>query len=190
MRTKSNIVSYEYVGVALQEMDLTVEETSVYELWDFFMAVMTRKRMKERAMKGQQHATVVSRNENVFRSFEFDNTNPALFTVLQSDGSRGVLSQKQKMYVEQLILGLVKINLSYVKGKKQIFDTTENSRNTIQNFTIATGSGQKLDTGIEKNNDQSEIFTRWSQLSSDEDSVWGSAGKFLFLFTYMKICFD
>ena len=177
IRTKSNIVSYEYVGVALQEMDLTVEETSVYELWDFFMAVMTRKRMKERAKKGQKHADVVSRNENVFRSFEVDDTNPSLYTVLESSGNRGALSQKQKMYIEQLILGLVKINLSYVKGKKQIFDMTENGRNAIQNFTIATASGQTTDKGVEKNNDQSEVFTRWSQLTSGEDSVWGSTGK-------------
>lgn len=175
-RTKSNIVSYEYVGVALQEMDLTVEETSIYELWDFFMTVVTRKRMKARAIKGRQHATVVSRNENVFRSFELDDTNPALYTILQSAGTQGVLSQKQKMYVEQLILGLVKINLSYVKGKKQSFGSAENGGNAIQNFTIATGTGQKLDAGNEKSSDQSEIFTRWSQLNSNEDSMWGSEG--------------
>ena len=175
LRTKSNIVSYEYVGVALQEMDLTVEEPSVYDLWDFVMAVMTRKRIKERAMKGQRHADVVSRNANVFHSFEADAKNPALFAILQSAGNRGALSQKQKMYVEQLILGLVKINLSYVKGKKQNLDATENGRNGIQNFTVATGGGQIIERDVGKKNDQSEVFTRWSQLTSDEDSVWGSA---------------
>lgn len=177
VRTKSNIVSYEYVGVALQEMDLTVEETSIYELWDFFMAVMTRQRIRERAKKGQQHADVVSRKANVFRSFELDVTNPALFTILQSASNRCALPQKQKMYVEQLILGLVKINLSYVKGKKQNFEVTENSRNAIQNFTIATGGGRIIDRGVGEKNNQSGVFTRWSQLTSDEDSVWGSAGK-------------
>jgi hypothetical protein len=175
LRTKSNIVSYEYVGVAFQEMDLTVEEPCVYELWEFFMAVMTRKRIKKRAMKGQQHADVVSRKANVFHSFEVDTSNPSLFTVLQSAGNRGALSQKQKMYVEQLILGLVKINLSYVKGKKQNFEVTENGKNAFQNFTITSGGGQIIDSDRKKDY-QSEVFTRWSQLTSDEDSVLGSAG--------------
>jgi hypothetical protein len=151
-------------------------------LWDFVMAVMTRKRIKERAMKGQRHADVVSRNANIFRSFEADAKNPALFAILQSAGNRGALSKKQKMYVEQLILGLVKINLSYVKGKKQNLDVTENGRNAIQNFTVATGGGQIIDRDVGKKNGQSEVFTRWSQLTSDEDSVWGSAGEYFRLF--------
>ena len=182
LRTKSNIVSYEYVGMALQEMDLTVEESNVYDLWDFFMNVMARKRIKKHALKGQRHADAVSRNANMFRSFEVDATNPALFAILQSAGDRGALSSKQKMYVEQLILGLVKINLSYVKGKKQNFDMAENGRNTIQSFTIAPAGGQILDTGDEKQNGQSEVYTRWSQLTSDEDGVWGSPGEYYFIF--------
>ena len=37
------------------------------------------------------------------------------------------------------------------------------------------------DRATEKNNEQSEMFTRWSQLTSGEDGVWGSAGESLFL---------
>ena len=97
LRTKSNIVSYEYIGVAFQEMDLTVEEPRVYELWDFFMAVMSRKRMKKRAVRGQQHADVLSRKATIFTSVGLDDTNPPLFSIMQSAGDRGALSQKQKM---------------------------------------------------------------------------------------------
>jgi len=44
---------------------------------------------------------------------------------------REIAARYQKVYVEQLILGLVKINISYVKGKKQNFEILENGRNAI-----------------------------------------------------------
>ena len=177
LRTKSNIVSYEYVGVALQEMDLLVDETSIFEIWDFFMNVMARKRMIERTKKGQRHADVMAMNGNVFRTFELDDTNPPLFELLQSAGNRGSLSQKKKMYVEQLILGLVKINLSYLKGKKQTIDTPESKRKAIENLPISTGTGKTSDHAAENNIEESEIFTRWSQLTSGQDGAWESAGE-------------
>jgi len=175
-RTKTNIVSYEYVGVALQEMDLTVEEPRIFELWDFFMAVLSRKRMKIRAVRGQQHADVISRKKNIFTSTKHDDVSKSsLFEIIQSVGDRGARSQKQKMYVEQLILGLVKINLSYVKGKKQNFELSEKGVYDVRDFTMVTGGGHGNGSDPKKN-DQSEIFMKWSQLTSDQDSALDSAG--------------
>ena len=72
----------------------------------------------------------------------------------------------------------MKINLSYVKGKKQNFEISENGRNAMQDFTIVTGGVQSNDRGEDtKKNDQSEMFTKWSQLTSDEDDVLESVGK-------------
>jgi len=175
LRTKANIASYEYVGVALQEMDLTVEEPRVYELWDFFVAVLNRKRLRKQAVRGQEHADVISRKKNIFTSSKLDESKPSLYETIQSVGDNGALSQKQKMYVEQLILGLVKINLSYVKGKKQNFETSENNTYDVHDFTMAKGEGHGIDSD-QKKSEQSEKFTKWSQLTSDQDSALDSAG--------------
>ena len=121
LRTKTNIVSYEYVGVAFQEMDLTIEEPRVYELWDFFSGVNRRKKIKKQAARGQHHANVVSRNENIFTAVELDDVAPnfSLFSLIQSAGDRNSFSKQQKVYVEQLILGKYFFLAELLLGKKK-----------------------------------------------------------------------
>jgi hypothetical protein len=173
LRTKSNIVSYEYIGVAFQEMDLTVEEPRVYELWDFFMAVMRRKKMKKRAVRGQQHADVVSRNENIFTAVEVDEpvAVASLFSIIQSAGDPS--AKKKKVYVEQLILGLVKINLSYVKGKRAS-ESSSNDNTNMNAIQDLHGEYKHLTLSDIKNADLSEVYLKWSQLTDDENTLESS----------------
>ena len=171
--TKSNIVSYEYIGVLFQEMDLTVEEPRVYELWDFFVAVMRRKKLKKRAVRGQQHADVVSRNENIFTAVEVDESVAvaSLFSIIQSAGDRS--AKKKKVYVEQFILGLVKINLSYVKGKR-VSESSSNDNINMNTIQDLHGEYKHLTLSDTKNTDMSEVYLQWSQLTDDDNTLESS----------------
>jgi hypothetical protein len=187
LRTKSNILSFEYIGVALQEMDFTVEESWIFELWDFLMSVTRKHKAKKRTLKGQRHADAVSRNENIFAAVdEQESVKPSLFSALQAAGERSETAEKKKVYVEHLILGLMKVNLSYVKGKKQSFDLDDQGSRAlrtmelkdIQNFALAAGG---IQFGSMSKSEQSEVFTKWSQMTFEDDSIHESGGKLTFV---------
>ena len=174
LRTKSNIVSYEYIGVALQEMDLTVEESWVFELWDFFMGVMRRNQAKKNKTKGQKRADLIL-TENCFTASDLeDSVAPSLLSILEGAGEEGSAAAKRKVYVEQLILGLVKVNLSYVKGKKQSWELTDEGAKAMKNLEVK----ELLYLENVARNDQSEVFVKWSQHTYDEDLLAQSGGKF------------
>jgi hypothetical protein len=184
LRSKSNIVSYEYIGVALQEMDLTVEESWIFELWDFFMGIMKRRKAKQRTVKGQRRADVLLTSENCFAASDSDDIEPVstLLSLLQGGGAGEPPSSRRKMYVEQLILGLVKVNLSYIKGKKQSWELTEKGARTMKNLEVKELPNLALTTGAvnvgsNDRKDQSETFVRWSQHTYDEDMLAQNGGE-------------
>jgi hypothetical protein len=184
LRTKSNIVSYEYIGVALQEMDLTVEESWIFELWDFFMGVMRRRKAKRNTRKGQQRADFLLSTENCFSSNDLEEQKiPSLLSALSGETDGGSPASRRKIYIEQLILGLVKVNLSYVKGKKQSYELTDKGAKALKNLEVRelpnlalAATGAPL-AGSAQRGDQSEVFIKWSQHTYDEDLL-DNGGKF------------
>jgi hypothetical protein len=187
LRTKSHIVSYEYIGVALQEMDLTVEESWIFELWDFFMGIMRKQKAKKLSAKGQRRADALSANENCFVASDLEeSTAPSLFSMLEGTGDGDSPSAKMKIYVEQLILGLVKVNLSYIKGKKHSWELADEGARAralkkhldvkeIPNLALAT-AGSVISNSLARA-EQSEVFFRWSQHTYDEDLLAENGGK-------------
>jgi hypothetical protein len=186
LRTKSNIVSFEYIGVALREMDFTVEESWIFELWDFLMAVTRRHKAKNQSKKGQDRDDAVARYENIFSAVDETEENKSLFSILQEAGDRCEAAEKRKVYVEHLILGLMKVNLSYVKGKKQNLELNDPRAKAlkteiteIQNFALAAGG---IQFGSITKSEQSEVFTKWSQMTFEDDTLNETSGTFSILY--------
>jgi hypothetical protein len=181
LRTKSNIVSYAYIGVALQEMDLTVEESWIFELWDFFMGVMRRRQVKKNTANGQRRADVLVTNENCFSVSDGEEDDaPTLLSILEGEGEGGSQASRRKVYVEQLVLGLVKVNLSYVKGKKQSWELTDEGAKAMKNLEVKELPNLALAAGgVHQGNfaEQSEVFARWSQHTYDEDYLAENGGE-------------
>lgn len=180
LRTKSNIVSYEYIGVSLQEMDLTVEESWIFELWDFFMGVMRRRKAKKHTAKGRQTADFLLTTDNCFLASDLeDNPSVSLLSILEPSDGSSPSANKRKIYIEQLILGLVKINLSYIKGKKQPYDIVDGGARMLKKMeagelpTIAISSLNPLGRHGPNNRGESEVFLKWSQHSEDGDFLDG-----------------
>ena len=174
VRTKRNIASYEYIGVSLREMDLTVEESWIFELWDFFMGVKRRRKAKRRPEHGQPTDFQLLIDNCFSQSEGGDSEVQPLLSILEADAGGG---PRAKLYIEQLILGFVKVNLSYIKGKKQ---TLESSDVGGRGLETGESSGRVHATsGTMPDNlqrgDQSEIFLKWSHRTHDEEYL-GSGG--------------
>jgi len=166
LRTKENIASYEYIGVAVREMDLTVEESWMFELWDFFMGVKRRRTAKRRSQQGRKTADFLISTNNCFSQIAGDELEiQSLFSILE-EGTKG--GPGAKLYVEQLILGLVKVNLSYIKGKKQAYDLLDRGVAVLKTGQFSTVSADALPEPLQLR-DQSEIFLKWSQRTHEEE---------------------
>jgi hypothetical protein len=76
------------------------------------MAVARRHKAKNQSMKGQDRDDAVARYENIFSAGDETEENKSLFSILQEAGDRCEGAEKRKVYVEHLILGLMKVNLS------------------------------------------------------------------------------
>jgi hypothetical protein len=187
LRSKKNIMSYEHIRLTLEEMDLTIEESWLFDLWDFFIGVVRRREVRQKANRsfendmkgGDLLLTLESRFNNIEPR---DQDSPGLISLLVGEHAEES-SSSRKVYVEQLVLGLLKVNLSYVKGKKQTWELTDKGDwvsktmdPTIQALSQTFGG----DGG--EDGDPSEMFTRWSQHTYDED-LWaerqGELGRYM-----------
>jgi hypothetical protein len=194
LRTKRNIESYEYAWMALQEMDLTLEESWMVDLWEFFVNIIRRKTIRS---KTTFLDNVVS--SYVHRDAEWSvrprvaprgslmlehTVTPTLSVLLEDDESADAENTK-KVYIEQLLLGFIKVNLSYRKGKKATWDVNDSGGfvlkdkgGPVQSMTnittnIRISPGGKI-FGRAPADSASPMFERWSEQTQDED-IWTEA---------------
>ncbi|CAB9515429.1 Putative vacuolar protein sorting-associated protein [Seminavis robusta] len=179
LRSKKNIMSYQQIRLTLEEMDLTIEESWLFDLWDFFIGVVRRREVRQKANRSFEVDTKGNelQRENRFTNIEPpDPDTPGLMSLLVGEHSEEDASAG-KVYVEQLVLGLLKVNLSYVKGKKQLaWELTDKgdwvSKTMDPAFhVISQNLGVSGVVGEEEEGDPSELFMRWSQHTYDED-LW------------------
>jgi hypothetical protein len=189
LRSKSNITSYEYVWFALQEMDLTLEESWMFELWEFFISIMRRIDIRDMSTFGTHSAdtdfakewAVPVRSTPRGSLVEEQNTEPTLASLLEDD--EPTKAGEKKMYVGRLLLGFVKINLSYLKGKRQNWEVNERGGLTLRdaggglNMTgIIIGAGGMI-VGRHNGDFVSPTYQRWSERTQDEDLWTETEGK-------------
>ena len=64
-RSKSDMDSYEYVAIQVQEMDLKIEESWLYDLWEFYLDVV-KKREARASHWNQQDSTTMLLSADTF----------------------------------------------------------------------------------------------------------------------------
>jgi hypothetical protein len=188
LRSKSNITSYEYIWFSLQEMDLSLEESWMFDLWDFFMGIITRVEARNMSTFGAgvlptdvdraAEWTVLARSTPRGSLVDEHITEPTLVTLLEENEPTNVGGKK--MYVGQLVLGYVKINLSYLKGKKQSWEANERGGITLRDpsgaLNVTIGAGGMI-VGRQDGDSMSPTFQRWSERTQDEELWTESEGK-------------
>jgi hypothetical protein len=92
------------------------------------------------------------------------------------------VSEEQMLYVQQLHLGLVKVNLSYFKGKRTGRNLTDASGFALfdvddinfREFAVTAG-GLQVGRRVSLQESHSEVFAQWSETTHDED-LWVDEG--------------
>lgn len=197
LRSKGNVLSYEYIGVSLQELDLTIEEAWMFGVWEFIVSVIRRREGKRKVNgvadltdeKLRDRPSLLSTTTQ-FRSgsckalnFE-ENSQSSLFAILLGENTSGELLKDDKVYVEQLLLGFVKVNLSYSKGKRGRWELTEGGdfiTKSIDGLTqglpekMAITAGGLRVVGGRRRQVHSDVLAKWASHTHDED-LWTDSG--------------
>ena len=195
LRSKVNIDSYEYVAAALQEMDVRIEEVWLFEVWEFLNRILQRRDAKKKL-----HAVGTGTNDSANQgglhtdrySFSDSADSDKAENELHAHIQRGLEQRKdideqkaddtKKLYIAQLLLGYVKLNLSYIKSVKgsrrdDVEPTSDRMKNASDGTTSATltdipGLSLGKDTpmmsanaGGKKTGDDAsaELYRRWSE---------------------------
>ena len=115
VRSKNDLDSYDYVALQVQEMDLNLEESLLVDVWEFYMNVAMKREAKLKSrQQNNKHMIDASK-----LAFEFsDNYVDVLEKAATFLADDQVSKKLKKVYVRELILGYMKVNLSYFKSTK------------------------------------------------------------------------
>ena len=103
-------------------MDLKIEESSIHDVWEFYLDVM--KNREARANIWQPQDTKIN-----FYSFEVEecgNSIEKASSFLKEDKK----AKTKKIYIQELFLGSIKVNLSYFKSLKSSWGNSDLSEET------------------------------------------------------------
>ena len=184
LRSKTNITSYEYIWLALQEMDLTLEEAWMFELWEFFIGILRRIDMRNMSTFSSRMIStdvdravefaVLARSTPRGSLVEEYTAEPALEALLAENQDASYNPAEKKVYVGQLLLGYMKINLSYLKGRRSNW---EKETGLGPNVTAITIGARGMIVGRHRGDSLSPVYLRWSERTQDEDLYTEADGK-------------
>jgi len=172
VKSKSNIDSFQHIALNLVEMDLRIEELWMFDLWEMYFRILKRHKAMQKSI--QRSKAVRCANENidetlgVSKGFKYEtisdisNEIKDAFEEAQLKKDKAADDTTKKIYIDELMLGLVRLNISYIKSRKR---GVEDMVTEIFN----TGSSQTIS--------RSEIMRRWSELGHVEDRTTSTAGR-------------
>jgi hypothetical protein len=175
LRSKGKIDSYELIAFYIEEMDLTIEESWVLELWEFFVSIVRKRVVKKRALDFQSAKFLADKSE-LIKSMKFmtadDNLQQSLLQQLwESDTSEA------KTYIEKLYLGPIRVNLTYFKGKRtNSWDISNAGSYLLDGIDGLPDVFSAVRNGPDRAAEHSEIFAKWTEFTHDED-LWTEMGQ-------------
>lgn len=169
LRSKGKIDSYELIAFYMEELDLTIEESFVLDMWEYFVTIARKREVKNRALDFQSAKILCDKNE-LLRSMRFtgtdDDSQQSLLELLwQEDNSEA------KTYIEKLYLGPVRVNLTYFKAgnrRNNAWDLAD-AASYLLDGVDADALTAGLRFGAQKSAHNSEIFAKWTEFTHDED---------------------
>eukprot|EP00587_Corethron_hystrix_P001486 CAMPEP_0113299012 /NCGR_PEP_ID=MMETSP0010_2-20120614/1217_1 /TAXON_ID=216773 ORGANISM="Corethron hystrix, Strain 308" /NCGR_SAMPLE_ID=MMETSP0010_2 /ASSEMBLY_ACC=CAM_ASM_000155 /LENGTH=1296 /DNA_ID=CAMNT_0000152161 /DNA_START=261 /DNA_END=4151 /DNA_ORIENTATION=+ /assembly_acc=CAM_ASM_000155 len=169
VRSKPGLDSFLYISCQLQELDVNLEEEVLLNVLYFIANDARRKHVQKKLRESKEtreHYVMdhirkfafSSENQNDEFNTQVDNLDSKEPNKRNSDG-------KRKVYVEQLNLGSVKLNLSYMKNSNQ-----------IEHYSVRMDGPVSDCDSVEVDRKIDEIFVRssidlyrwWSEQTNDE----------------------
>lgn len=180
IRSKSNLDSFKHIAVALEEMDLRIEERCMLDIWELFYGIFRRYDASKDAfmfapLDNDQIFNKFSKNyfEDCSQANRMNEVMDFMSSISSEDaGRRG--NKSKLIYIEKLMLGPVKFNVSYVKSVRND-KLYQNEMLTISHGKFVpqvTLNGNKRNSDVTQKSlvrRRAESFKRWSELGHDED---------------------
>jgi hypothetical protein len=177
VRSIAEVVSFDFIDVSVSEFDLTLEESTVFELFDFINSVQLRRGFLVKATQAATGRTKTVGIGDDSHTLFIDDPSPVhedLLSLLVGTGASEAAAET-KFYIEQLFLGVVKVNLSYLKGKKQTWELTS------QGGFVEKKTGSKIKeimvSATSPFHVESDALISWTQRTSDEELQSEGTGK-------------
>ena len=155
MRSTSGLHSFMYCGILIQELDLKVEEDIIQSLWVFVQGVL-RDRSKRHAARDE--GGKIDDFQNAFEEVEEEKGGDQGRDGDDDLGMVGTFLRK-KLYIEELSLGSVKVNVSYTKSTQ--------SRN-LETGDDLSSKNETLSTRLEKNKQKINTM-KFSDIDDEDD---------------------
>jgi hypothetical protein len=170
IRSASSTLSFDFIDVSIAELDLTVEEILLFDVFDFLSSVNVHRRVKPHSKSSQENSSHV--NHYVHHNFWTDNSESVSYTPLSEEFSThsNENAEQRRVYIKQIVLGQFKVNFSYLKGKK-ITNEAPGKTERLDQFFVDAGRElfqQRLQhflIGEEK----LDVFLLWSRNAGMDD---------------------
>lgn len=167
LRSKNDVLTFEFIDFSLAEFDLMLEETLLLDIADFLSSLRLRKALTNNSRRNEglvEDLSTLGDSKSLFLIGDKLDVNPE--SSLLSLVSEGVDETKgqHRTYIEQLVLGVVKFNLSYSKGTKE-------NRSVIEEKLVGRMAVHASDAGGRifgmwlptSQHENSDVFLKWSQ---------------------------
>jgi hypothetical protein len=177
LRSETDVLSFHFIDISVAEFDITIEESFLFDLFDFLSSVKLRRRLKTQVSHSNRgsHSDGTDQKLSGFSDLQ-DPSEPGLLSLLIGDESGP--RRESKVYIEQLFLGVVKVNLSYLKGKKQVWEFANQGPRGEKGLEgvlalpkNALALGERAINYTLHHHDKSDVFIGWSQQTYAED-LW------------------
>ena len=177
LRSKNDVLSFEFIDFSIAEFDITLEETLLADVAEFLNSLRLHGSLSSRSspIEGTvEDLSTLGDRKSLFeigRGFHEVKPEDSLISLL-SEG-HDEMKGRQRVYIEQLFLGVVKFNLSYLKGTKDTRTVIEDQLGAVGSRVNDVGGrvfGMVLPSS---HHEESDVFSTWSQHTANN-----SGGKY------------
>jgi hypothetical protein len=177
LRSQTDTLSFDFIDISIAELDFTVEERLLIDLMMFLTSLQTRKKAKIRSKEiSTRKATFCNKMEveNVLGQMDEANNESNFKTILISPPNN--IDKKDKIYIRELVIGVIKVNISYLKGRRDGMVDKPISK-------VLRAAGDELFQQFYYNEDNKDAFLAWSQSTTDDELFAQSKGDCIVLRT-------
>lgn len=171
LKSKSNIDSYKHVAIQLEELDVRIEESWLFDLWEMYSRLQKRYQVMQKSITRRTWNKSLEFDDNIdfnkgfaSQSETWDESKEILDAILDITRDKDDLEAEaktlKKIYIDVLMLGSIKLNISYVKSLREKLGNPSDKDTNGSNTKKTVSSNRRAET-----------FRQWSEFGHDED--WG-----------------
>ena len=146
----------------LQDLDLRIDESWLFDVWEFYVAIAKSREKKEHTKQPQY------RSRSLFSTAGKEETSALIKMSRDFLDNSGAIIISKKVYIKELILGYMKISLWYYK-KNAWSPSIEEELNDSVPYELFL-SPKLLSQRLSDKGSADEAFKQWSEHTAFGDS--------------------